>query len=160
MKCKSIEFFDPTRLTFGDKTLVSSSTPIAGVAFASFVSYTRDKSRTPRKKTADNEFYGVIKITKAADISFALPRWPVSLEINGRCTHDFTSTQAGLIQLNLEPGTHKLRFTLRRMRTAAKQNSNSSRLAAGVGKVVTTPLSAKSADPGVRGRCRQAEGDD
>jgi hypothetical protein len=127
------------KLKFGDKTLVSSSTPVAGAAFASFVSYTRDKSRTPHKKIADNEFYGVIKITKAVDISFVLPRQAASLEINGKQTSNFSSTPAGLTQLNLQPGTHKLKFMLKRMRNAAKQNINSSCLSAGVGKVVITP---------------------
>ena len=127
------------RLTFEDKTLISSSTPVAGAAFASFISYTRDKSRTPHKKIADNEFYGVIKITKTVDISFVLPRQAASLEINGKQTSNFSSTPAGLTQLNLQPGTHKLEFKLGRMRNAAKQNINSNRLSAGVGKVVITP---------------------
>jgi hypothetical protein len=130
---------DGKQLKFGGRVLISSNAPVVGAAFASFVSYTRDKSRMPHKKIADNEFYGVIKITKAADISLVLPRQAVSLKINGKQTSDFSSTPAGLTQLNIQPGTHKLKFRLKRMRNGAEQNINSGRLSAGVGKVVITP---------------------
>lgn len=101
------------RLAFNGRTLLSSSAPLAGAAFASFRGYTRDGSRTPHKRISRDEFYGVVKATEATDIAVATPRPVASLQVNGQQTGDFTSTPAGPIRLRLQPGTHDLKFRLK-----------------------------------------------
>jgi hypothetical protein len=101
------------QLKYNGTTLISSSAPVAAAAFASFLRHARNEARTPHKKISSDEFYGVVKVTGAIDITFALPRQAASLEVNRQETGDFTSTAAGLTRLKLQPGTYNLKFKLK-----------------------------------------------